>query len=739
MNTLLSELRRRNVLRVAAAYALVSWILIEAGSVLLPTFGAPEWFFRAYVVIVLCGFAVSMIIAWVFEITPDGVVRERDIDRSDDEPRSREKLNLAIIALLILALGVSVTFNVTGLRSKDDPAIESIARGSIAVLPFSSRSTDEENQYFADGIHDDILTRLADVESLRVISRTSVNEYRDTNKNMRQIGRELGAATIVEGAVQRSGNQVRITVQLIDATTDQHIWAESYDKALTIENVFEIQSEISAKIASALRAALTPEDQQRLASIPTNNIEAYAEYVKGRGNLSARNFTSLQDARAQFQRAIELDPEYAQAHAALAQSVLVTLSNHKTIPQSEAFSIAEGAIEKALSVDPELAEAYAARGLLQMMQWESTRSGAGNIDAASSFQRALDLSPSLADAYVWFASLRQAEGEIDAAIDLMTKALTIDPLSRIPYVNLPSLYASRGQNAETTAMLLRATGIFPDWYLPYNYLSAHLQKLGRLDEAVAWGLREMALSQDPMAGGALIGIYQQFGDDEAISDFVEGFPADHPLYPIGKSYWHYVTRDYESALTELESLDDPTSYPVEVLSALTVGAAVMTGEFDRAYDHLMRGHPSLAGDTDVTIDHKNVYPAVLLAFIEQKRNRSKQAGELLDKAQPVVALLPRLGMAGHGIKDVHILTLQGRPNAAIEALIEAVDAGFVSSQAFDLWSFDDDPIIEPLRSDPRFPAIERRMNARVEEMRRNVEAAQTSADWSALLAKTETI
>jgi TolB-like protein len=739
MNTLLSELRRRNVLRVAAAYALVSWILIEAGSVLLPTFGAPEWFFRAYVVIVLCGFVVSMIIAWVFEVTPDGVVRERDIDRSTYEPRSGEKLNLTIIALLIVALGVSITFNVTGLRSKTDPAIESIARDSIAVLPFSSRSADEENRYFADGIHDDILTRLAGVESLRVISRTSVNEYRDTTKNMRQIGRELGAATIVEGAVQRSGDQVRITVQLIDAGTDEHIWAESYDKALTIENVFEIQSEISAKIASALRAALTPEDQLRLASIPTNNIEAYSEYVKGRGNLSTRTFTSLQDARSQFERAIELDPDYAQAHAALAQSVLVTLSNHQSIPQSEAFSIAAGAIDKALSIDPELAEAYAARGLMQYMQWNSTGTRARNIDAANSFEKALTLSPSLADAYVWFASLRQAEGEIDAAIDLMTKALTIDPLSRIPYVNLPSLYASRGQNAETTAMLLKAAGIFPDWYLPYRYLSDHLEKLGRLDEAVAWGIREKALSQDPMAGGTLIGIYQQFGDDEAVADFVEGFPADHPLYPIGKSYWHYVTRDYEGALTELESLDDPTSYPVEVLSALIVGAAVMTGEFDRAYDHLMRGYPSLAGDTDVTIDRKNVDSAVLLAFIEQKRNRPKQARELLDKAQPVVALLPRLGMAGHGIKDVHILTLQGRPNAAIDALIEAVDEGFVSSQGFDVWSFDQDPIIEPLRSDPRFPAIEREINARIEKMRRNVEEARASGDWSELLAKTETI
>jgi TolB-like protein/Tfp pilus assembly protein PilF len=724
------------MLRVAAAYALVSWILIEAGSVLLPTFGVPEGIFKYYVIVVVVGFVIALIMSWAFEITPDGVKLESEVDRASYKPKPRDRMNRVIIALLVVALGISITFNVTGIRSDRDPLVESSLRDSIAVLPFSSRSADAENQYFADGIHDDILTRLADVESLRVISRTSVNEYRNTTKNVRQIGRELGVAAIVEGAVQRSGDQVRITVQLIDAVTDEHIWAQTFDKALTIENVFEIQSEISASIASSLRAALTPADELRLAAIPTDSIEAYAEYVKGRGNLSARTFTSLQDARAQFEHAIELDPDYAQAHAALAQSVLVMFSNHKSIPQPEAFAVAAAAIEKALSIDPQLAEAYAARGLLQLMQWESSRTGAGNVDAAASFRTALALSPSQADAYVWFASLRQSEGEIDAAIELLTKALTIDPLSRIPYLNLPSFYASRGQNAETTTMLLKAATIFPDWSLPYGYLSNHLQKLGRLDEAVAWGLREMALSEDPMAGGALIGIYQEFGDDAEITDFVQSFPANHPFYPIGKSYWHYVTRDYQGALTELESLDDPNAYPAEFLTGLTVGAAIMIGDFERAYDNLIRGHPSFADDTEITIDRKNVYPAVLLAFIEQHRNRPKHARELLDKAQPIVAELPRLGMAGHGIKDVHVLTMQGRYSAAIEALIDAVNEGFVSSQAFDVWSFDQDPIIEPLRNDPRFSAIETQINIKIEAMRRNVEEARGSGDWSTLLDRT---
>ncbi|MGI9236471.1 MAG: tetratricopeptide repeat protein [Woeseiaceae bacterium] len=738
MTSLVSELRRRNVLRVAAAYALVSWILIEAGSVLLPTFGAPEWFFRAYVVLVLFGFVLAMIIAWVFEITPDGVRRERDIDRTSYQPRSRGKMNLVIIALLVLALGVSVTFNVTGIRKGELPA-QPIARDSIAVLPFENRSTDEENRYFADGIHDDILTRLADIESLRVISRTSVNEYRDTSKNIRQIGRELGVATVVEGAVQRSGDQVRITVQLIDATTDEHIWASTFNKEMTIQNVFDVQSEISAHIASSLQAALTPEEEMRMAAAPTNNIAAYAEYVKGRRNLSTRNFSSLQEARQNFVNAIELDPNYAQAHAALAQTLLVTLSNHKSISASDAFSMSAGAIERALEIDPGLADAYAVRGLLQMMRWEMTRTGSGNIDAANSFQKAIELSPSQADTYVWFSSLRTSEGQVNSAIDLLTKALSIDPLSRIPYVNLPSFYAMRGQNAETTRMLLQAISLFPEWSTPYNYLSNHMQKLGRLDESIAWGLKEMALSEDPMAGGQLISIYKNFGQDDAVMTFMENFPQDHPLYPVGKSYWHYITRDYEGTIRELEGISDQTDLPRDFAYPLMVGASVMSGDYDRAYNYISRADPALTRDSDISVDRKNFQTAVLLAFVEQKRNRPGHAEELLKKAQPVVQSLPRLGMAGHGIKDVHILTLQGRFNAAIEALLTAVDEGFVTSEGFDAWAFDEDPIIEPLRRDPRFPAIERRMNERVDVLRRNVEKAQETNDWSGLIAMSETV
>ena len=203
MTSFLTELKRRNVLRVAAAYAVVAWIIIEAGSVLLPTFGASESAFQIYVVIVLAGFLVALVMAWVLEVTPEGVKLEKNVDRSASiTPRTGRKLDFTIISLLVIALGVSVTLNVTGMRDSEVAPEAVVDRSSIAVLPFTSRSTDPENQLFADGIHDDLLTRLANIGSLKVISRTSVMEYRDTTKNLREIAEERGSSATGGGQRQ---------------------------------------------------------------------------------------------------------------------------------------------------------------------------------------------------------------------------------------------------------------------------------------------------------------------------------------------------------------------------------------------------------------------------------------------------------------------------------------------------------------------------------------------------------
>jgi TolB-like protein len=317
MTSFVSELRRRNVLRVAAAYALVAWIIIEAGSVLLPTFGASDTAFQTYVIVVLLGFFVSLIFAWIFEITPDGVKLDKDVDREAQAESKGGLTNYAIIGLLIVALAVSVTFNVADIQPGGEPSAADIMmnRQSIAVLPFSSRSSVADNILFADGVHDDLLTKLANLGSLKVISRTSVMEYRDTTKNLRQIGEELDVDTLLEGSVQQIGANVRINVQLIDAETDEHLWARIYDRQLTTENIFTVQSEVSAEIAAALHTTLMPDEQIQAADVPTQNLRAYSLYKSGRDNLYQRRLEPLREARTQFEQAIELDPEYAEPYA----------------------------------------------------------------------------------------------------------------------------------------------------------------------------------------------------------------------------------------------------------------------------------------------------------------------------------------------------------------------------------------------------------------------------------------
>ncbi len=733
MPSLFSELKRRNVLRLAATYALVAWILIEAGSVRLPTFGVPEWFFRAYVLVIFAGFIASLIIAWVFEITPEGVKLDSQVDRSKAAAPNRSKSNAIIIALLAVALGVSITFNVTGIRDQEATATVSSGDLSIAVLPFTSRSADPDNQFFADGIHDDLLTRLADIDALRVISRTSVNEYRDTTKNLRQIGSELGVATVVEGAVQRSGDQVRITVQLIDAATDEHLWADTYDRALTMENVFDIQSTVSSEIASALKAALTPEEQLRLAAKPTKSIRALAYYTEARDNLHKRRYDTLLEARRQFERAIEIDPEYAQAHAGLAETILVTHSNHKAIDAAEAFELAGEAIERAIGLDDQLAEAYAVKGLLQYSQWNAARVGSGNLEAAQSFQRAIDLNPNNANTYVWYSSLRESENDFEGAVDLLHKAMRVDPLGRIAYVNLPGLYAMQGKTDKATHLLVKAMEIFPDWETPYAYMSNHLQALGRLDESVAWTMLARTMTADPMTGGNTMGVFVEFGAVEKLREFGEQFPEDHPLYNMGAAFMYFTDNDYEktlelvSRIEAVSEIETSFAYPLAFMSALKLG------DLQSARNYIVRANPILASDTNDSVDRRNFKAAILLAFIYKKLGEEKRAAGLLQQAEAIVARMPRIGIKGHGISDVHILTIEGRPEAALDALRDAIDEGFVSLMSYDFWTLDQDPIIDDLRDDPRFIAMKQELDQRIELMRRNVEQAEASGDWSPLL------
>ena len=287
-----NELKRRNVIRVSLAYFVVAWLLMQIGDTLAPALRLPDWVTSFLAFFLVLGFPLALFFAWAYELTPDGLKNQKDVDSgSSIAPQTGRKLDFAIIGLLVVALGYFVWES--RFQSADDVEIADVAanKQSIAVLPFDNRSNLEEDVFFTDGIHDDLLTTIAKISSMKVISRTSVMQYRDTTKPIPQIGSELGVANILEGGIQRSGDQVRINVQLIDAATDAHLWAETYDRELTAKNLFSIQSEISIAIADALHAALSPEEKQKVDAVPTDNLHALEAYLKGKQLMASTYLT----------------------------------------------------------------------------------------------------------------------------------------------------------------------------------------------------------------------------------------------------------------------------------------------------------------------------------------------------------------------------------------------------------------------------------------------------------------
>jgi TolB-like protein len=330
--SLFSELKRRNVIRVTAGYIVLSWLLLQIADLLMDMLGLPDVWGKAIFGLLLIGIVPVMIFAWVYEMTPEGLKRESEI--SPDASVTAEtghKLNITIIALLVVAIGVYSVDNFV-LSSRSQPAVTDVENTAentpdettlpvIAVLPLQALSTEDEGQFLAAGLHDDLLTRLARLQAFRVISRTSVMEYADTRKNIREIGVELGAGYILEGGLQAIGGNVRINAQLIDASTDEHLWAETYNRALTTANLFDVQADIASAIANAMHAALSPQEVAQINTVPTDNLDAYEAFLRGRANSDILTRPAIEAAVDSFAEAVELDPQYAEAWAHLSAAL----------------------------------------------------------------------------------------------------------------------------------------------------------------------------------------------------------------------------------------------------------------------------------------------------------------------------------------------------------------------------------------------------------------------------------
>ncbi len=353
------ELKRRNVYKVAIAYAVVAWLLIQIATQVFPFFEIPNWAVRLVVLLLVIGFPVALILAWAFEITPEGIKRAEDVDLSQSiTRRTGRKLDFLIIAVLLLVIAV---FAYQRFGPGQKVAVATPEK-SIAILPFENRSEDKANAYFADGIQDEILTRLSKIADLKVISRTSTQQYQSKPGNLSEIARQLGVAHIVEGSVQKSGESVRVNVQLIKAANDSHLWADTFDRKLT--DIFSVESEVAKAIADQLRAHLTGREEQVIAAKPTDNVEAYDVYLRGLAFTLKTGNTPANALGAQkyLREAVRLDPKFALAWALLSNVEArgyITQSLQPTVALREE---ARQAAETALTLQRNLGEALLAKG-----------------------------------------------------------------------------------------------------------------------------------------------------------------------------------------------------------------------------------------------------------------------------------------------------------------------------------------------------------------------------------------
>jgi TolB-like protein/lipoprotein NlpI len=555
MTSLWTELKRRNVPRVAAAYAVGAWLTVEVSSVVFPAFGAPDWTLRAVIVLALLGFPVALVLAWAYQMTTEGPKRDDEVDHEkDDDPRGN-RFNVVTIAFLVLAVGIFVVVRMM------PPETATHDRKSIAVLPFENMSGDDANVPFTIGIHDDLLTHISRIRSIKTISRTSVLKYRDTTKTIPEIGNELGVATILEGGVQRAGDRVRINVQLIDTLTDEHLWADTYDRQLTASNVFAIQTEIAVAIATALRATLSPEEQHRLEYVPTENLAAMETYYLGKQLLEERSRESLFAAVEYFGKVIELDPQYALAYSGLADAHMLLPEYTPTVDMREARETSEAAATRALELGPQEPEVLASAGwnrLIHYYDW---------AEAERLLRRALAIEPNNAGALHWLSHVLSWQGQHAEALAAAERALEVDPHTTLMAMNLAYIRTDAGLFDQAIARVLQSIEEDPDYSELHGNLWLAYLRAGRPGDAASSMIDWAKATDRDVDGARQVGeAFMRYGESDEIQSLPDELVArmEFGLEDLGQVY--AFVGDAEHALTALEAGYEQRSGSRSVLS-----------------------------------------------------------------------------------------------------------------------------------------------------------------------------
>lgn len=701
-NDLLSQLRRRNVFRVGAAYGVVAWLLLQAADILLENFGAPAWVFKSFTALLLLGFPLALFLSWAYELTPEGVKRTADVVPADPgtPAATRRRIDylilFAAVAVVALVVVERAWFSGAGSTNTAVDAVATAEQGaparSIAVLAFDDLSPLGDQAYFAEGISEELLNLLARIEDFKVAARTSSFKFKGGVAGIGEIGRALNVETILEGSVRKAGDQVRITAQLIEVDSGYHLWSASYDRRL--ENIFAVQDEIAAAIVEALRLKL---DIPAETAARTADVEAYEHYLRGRQLGREPSRAGLLRAIEQYELAIALDPGFAAAYGGIAEA-WTWLEDYGGIKSAEAFPKAEQAARRALALDSQSAEAHAAMAFVRARYYND------GYGAQEYFERTLKINPNYVTAYNLYGDVLRDLGELERMIEVHRAAVELDPLSVFMKTRLASKLMILRRYDEVDSILGAVLAESSDNDYAREELGNLARDQGRLADAVReYRFVHASRPGDPYSAAMIARIGAELDDRDLADAWIAAARSrgeDNRWELFARAVLAEWSGDW-SALEDVGRLWGGSA------GAFVRGlAASHTEAWPEARRQLLESLQLDRFDAVRGARLRHVGALLELAWVEQ-RLEIPDWPDRLASARPVLEQLYRQGAGGGSMEIIfppyqmaRMAALQDDRDAALRYLNELLDQGFVQH-----WFLDRDPVFARWRNDAEFRVI----------------------------------
>lgn len=739
LEKLIAQLKKRQIFKVATIYAVSAWPLIQIADLSVPALGLPDSVMTLLLQVFVAGFPITLIFAWLFNFTTDGIVRASSQQGEEDQQGGNVKATVAVVGSLLLVTTVILATQLIMEESPDQlaqhsnssptdasqqPVPPSLAgketqpadttlnqKESIAILPFAAFSSDPEDEFFADGMVEELLNLLAKIPDLQVAARTSSFAYKGvSNKTIPEIGQELGVDTILEGSIRKNDttNKIRVTAQLIKVSTGEHLWSETYDRVY--QDIFQIQDDIANAVVNKMKITLLGNAQKIDIAAETLSIGAMVEHGKGQKQLAHRTVASINQAIVHFNRAVEIDPNYARAYVGVADANLLSMQ-YGNVSREKVIENANTAINKALAIDENFAPAYASRGLML--------SNSDPEKAEASFKQAIALNPNYSPAYLWYGSRLKSSGKLNDSQVMFEKAFELDPKSAVAANNVAWGYYLMGD--EGKAMEIFSQIITNDPYYPGAYsLAGEIQSNhGRLDKAA--NMYKRALEVDPINRDAINGLLvatMDVGDYEAtktLFEYVESHEQQFPEAHVNllKARFYLVQNDQQTAMDYLERADFEDHHDATGMY-FKGEKAFYKEEFELAISHYLNLKATDQGNEGLFFLFQNGQAAAHLAYAYQQGGEQELASALLKEFERFT--LSTESSRGNNpyyyINMAQINILRGNTEEAFYYMQAAIDLGWVR-----VWEAENDPVFADLSKETQFAQMIGGLKAKLANMR----------------------